>query len=1212
MSSGDYDSDDDSWDSDDDDIIEEEEKRFTFDTKVAYLHQTVDTLNDNESLDSKGSISIDDTKTLTSYTSGNDMTRYVLTHCTFDKLHDDEDVYHKSFAEATPENVAAYISRAANVRGAFSLRPRNKKVPAGKDVETMRKRFGYVTASIMEATFAATTQLGTKDVRYPLRRHYKSRFPGANVNRLRETFSTDTMFSSKPAIGGNTCVQLFVGNTSTFTAAFGMKREAEGIEALQDFVNQLGAPDCIRRDNSKMQNSEAWKKYERKMQINSETTEPHNQQMNPAERRIQTVKKGVNALMDRKGSPHFMWFECMLFYIAILNMSCIDRLNGRNAFEVAFGHSIDISAYIQFEWWEPVYYLETDDPSFPNSKEKQGYFCGVAENTGDLMTFKIYVPDTHQIIHRSVLRSAANDDDHPNLRANNPNYQGEPREDDDTWDVIEVEEAANNELEQKIDAKDTSESDTISLDSQPAPLCLSSELGIDDPLLVTATTNRDIPDPADLIGFVFAMKDGDDVSRAKVKEKEEDSEQFVVELENGKKHLMEYHVLLDRYNEANNEEDQIFTYSSILDHRKRNRKWEVLVKWDGIGVEPTWEPLSNLKESDPITIASYAKKKKLTDKTGWRWAKKVRDLDPSRMIRVARRICKAMRSTVKFQFGVQVPRNSREAYDLDRKNGDNLWAEAIRKEVGQLLEFETFKILPRGSSPPAGYQKIPTITTFAVKHDGRRKMRECAGGHVTAPPTEDIYSTVVAPDGVRCVMLISVMNDLTLWGGDVGNAYLNGYTKEKVYTILGPEYGPELEGRIAIVVKSYYGLKTSSARWSEHLADTLRNLGWKACKALNDVWMRERDGIYEFLCVYSDDILVASKNPKAVFDEMEVTYTFKGVGEPEFFLGASVGKVKGNYNDKKSTISLSAHIYLKNLITQLEEKLGVLKCYTIPMDPEYKPELDDSPLLGEEESSMYRTLTGSAQWAITLGRMDIQYPTTVLSRYNMSPREGHIGAMKKVFGYLKGHLKGKIIFDPRPLKVDEVEYFDGSNWQQIYGDVKEDIPHDMPTAKLKPIQLTIYFDASHACDMVTRRSVTGVIVFANSTPIHTFCKKQNTVEDSTYGSEMVAGRIATQYAIQYRYIFRMLGCKIDGPVRLLGDNRGMIQNSALMSSQLKKKHNAISYHRIREAAAMGIAKLGHVRSEANLADILTKPLNGPKLHTLTKELLFRASDSGEC
>ena len=84
-------------------------------------------------------------------------------------MHDDDEVYHRSFAEATPENVGAYISRAANVRGAHSLRPRNKKIPATTDFEAMRKRFGYVNADIMKATFAATTQLGTKDVRYPMR-----------------------------------------------------------------------------------------------------------------------------------------------------------------------------------------------------------------------------------------------------------------------------------------------------------------------------------------------------------------------------------------------------------------------------------------------------------------------------------------------------------------------------------------------------------------------------------------------------------------------------------------------------------------------------------------------------------------------------------------------------------------------------------------------------------------------------------------------------------------------------------------------------------------------------------------------------------------------------------------------------------------------------------------------------------------------------------
>ena len=101
-------------------------------------------------------------------------------------------------------------------------------------------------------------------------------------------------------------------------------------------------------------------------------------------------------------------------------------------------------------------------------------------------------------------------------------------------------------------------------------------------------------------------------------------------------------------------------------------------------------------------------------------------------------------------------------------------------------------------------------------------------------------------------------------------------------------------------------------------------------------------------------------------------------------------------------------------------------------------------------------------------------------------------------------------------------------------------------------------------------------------------------------------------AIEFRYIFRMLGSEIDGPVRLLGDNRGMVQSCSIMSSQLKKKHNAIAFSRIREATAMNIVSLGHIRSEHNLSDICTKALNGTKIHGITKKLLFRGMESGEC
>ncbi len=67
-----------------------------------------------------------------------------------------------------------------------------------------------------------------------------------------------------------------------------------------------------------------------------------------------------------------------------------------------------------------------------------------------------------------------------------------------------------------------------------------------------------------------------------------------------------------------------------------------------------------------------------------------------------------------------------------------------------------------------------------------------------------------------------------------------------------------------------------------------------------------------------------------------------------------------------------------------------------------------------------------------------------------------------------------------------------------------------------------------------------------------------------------------------------------------------------VSSQLKKKHNAIAFSRIREATAMSIVSLGHIKSEHNLSDICTKALNGTKLHGITKKLLFRGMESGEC
>jgi hypothetical protein len=75
----------------------------------------------------------------------------------------------------------------------------------------------------------------------------------------------------------------------------------------------------------------------------------------------------------------------------------------------------------------------------------------------------------------------------------------------------------------------------------------------------------------------------------------------------------------------------------------------------------------------------------------------------------------------------------------------------------------------------------------------------------------------------------------------------------------------------------------------------------------------------------------------------------------------------------------------------------------------------------------------------------------------------------------------------------------------------------------------------------------------------------------------------------------MFGIPIDGSANIFCDNKSVITNSTIPTSTLKKKHNSIAYHRVREAVAAGILRIAKVHTNDNLADILTKPLCGQLL-----------------
>ncbi len=162
---------------------------------------------------------------------------------------------------------------------------------------------------------------------------------------------------------------------------------------------------------------------------------------------------------------------------------------------------------------------------------------------------------------------------------------------------------------------------------------------------------------------------------------------------------------------------------------------------------------------------------------------------------------------------------------------------AIAQEIKQLNDFETFRVLPKGEAPPKGYKRVPYHIVYDVKFDGRRKARLVAGGNWTEPEKEDIYSGVVSIESLRIGFLLSQLNNLEVCAADIGNAYLNARSQEKLFIVAGKDFG-ELEGRILVLHKALYGLRTSAARFHEHLAAKLRSMGFRPSKSDMDFWIR--------------------------------------------------------------------------------------------------------------------------------------------------------------------------------------------------------------------------------------------------------------------------------------------------------------------------------------------------------------------------------------
>ena len=174
---------------------------------------------------------------------------------------------------------------------------------------------------------------------------------------------------------------------------------------------------------------------------------------------------------------------------------------------------------------------------------------------------------------------------------------------------------------------------------------------------------------------------------------------------------------------------------------------------------------------------------------------------------------------------------------------------------------------------PPGYKYIALLTIFDIKMDLTRKARTCARGDQTDTPSSVTYASAVTRENVRIDFVIATLNDLNILTADVAKAYLNAPCAEKVYTMLGEEFG-DYANRKAIIVMALYGLKSTAYSWRTFCARVLREeLGFIPCRADMDVWRRiarkaNGNRYYGYVFIYTDDIIFVSERPRAILDDM--------------------------------------------------------------------------------------------------------------------------------------------------------------------------------------------------------------------------------------------------------------------------------------------------------------------------------------------------------
>ena len=491
------------------------------------------------------------------------------------------------------------------------------------------------------------------------------------------------------------------------------------------------------------------------------------------------------------------------------------------------------------------------------------------------------------------------------------------------------------------------------------------------------------------------------------------------------------------------------------------------------------------------------------------------------------------------------------------------WIQAMQEELHQFELNNVWELVKRPD--PRKHNIIGTKWIYRNKQDEnglvvRNKARLVAQGYtqVEGIDFDETFAPVARLEAIRILLAYANHHDITLYQMDVKSAFLNGKLEEEVYVAQPPGFeDPKNPDKVFRLNKALYGLKQAPRAWYDTLKEFLMKKGFKPGSLDPTLFTKSYDGEL-FVCqIYVDDIIFGCTDQR-YSDEfaymMSEEYQMSMMGELKFFLGLQI-------RQQRNGIFISQEKYLKDVL----RKFGMQDCkgVKIPMPTNGHLCTDENGI--DFDHKVYRSMIGSLLY-LCASRPDIMLSVCMCARFQATPKESHHKAVKHILRYL-AHTPTLGLWYPKGSAFD----------------------------------LIGYSDSDYAGDRVDRKSTSGTCHFLGRSLVCWSSKKQNCVSLSTAEAEYIAAGSCCAQLLWMKQTLKDYGVNVKN-VPLFCDNESAIKIAHNPVQHSKTKHIQIRHHFLRDHVLKGDISIEHVKTEEQLADIFTKPLDEKRFSKLRCEL----------